>query len=359
MAAELKEQGNAAFKERRFEEAARLYTQCIELEPTNTVFYNNRAAAHHELGKYYEAIADAKKSNSISSNSKAHVRMGAAYWALGKLELAKDCYDLACVAAPGDQTIRQRLAEVRALIQQQSGGAGRPPAASAHAPPPAHGDKLGLYADLAVVTLAALHMLTFLFAGSLAMMFWRVLFGAMAARQALILRQMNLLRPSLDALKQLPQHFAGLYFGLCLVGFIAQVPPLHLLLAAMTIYCAVDAATNYHVALVALPIPPLVRDRFLPLVDKIRANKDYLLANASMCEAGMVVFILVSGSPMMFSFAYLQFIRFRYRSDQMVQFAFRTIREMLLKVFRHRLAPLVLGTLFDKLCDFLHKYATA
>jgi tetratricopeptide (TPR) repeat protein len=354
-APELKEQGNQAFKERRFGEAVRLYTQCIELDPTNIVYYNNRAAAHYGMQNYYEAIGDAKKSNSISSNSKAHVRMAEAYWALGKLEMAKDCYDLAVVAAPGDQTIRRRLQEVRELIQQQQGG-GRPQAGS---PAPSPGDIRGLYADLCVIVAAIIHMLTFLFLSDISMLAWRMVFVAMGARQAIVLRQMNLLRPSLDAVKQWPQNFAGLYFSLSLLGAVLLPPPLHLLLAAITLYCVVDAVMHFHASVVALPVPPLLRDRLLPLVDKARANKDYLLANAAMCEASMTFFILVAGAPMVFSFCFMQFMRFRYRSDQMIQFAFRTLRELALKIFRHRWAPPVIGNLFDKLCGFLHSYASA
>jgi tetratricopeptide (TPR) repeat protein len=356
-AAELKEQGNQAFKDGRFDEAVRLYTHCIDLDPKNIVYFNNRAAAQHRLGKYNEAIADAKRSNSISSNSKAHVRMAEAYWALGKLEMAKDCYDMAVVAAPGDQAIRAKLQEVRSLILLQQNG-GRPPATAA-APPPVHGDLSGMYADLVVVCLAAVHMLTFLFSTDISMLAWRFMFAAMAARQGLELRQMDLLRPSMDALKQLPQHFAGLFFGLSVLGFVVVPPPLHLLLVAMALYCVVDAVTNFHGVLIALPLPPVLRDRTLSLVDKARANKDYLLANAAMCEASMAFFVLLSGAPMVFAFAYMQFARFRYRSDQMVQFAFRTLRDLAGKLFHHRLAPPVIGNLFDKLCGLLHSYASA
>lgn len=38
-----KELGNAAYKQRDFEEAIRHYDKAIELDPNNIVFYNNKA----------------------------------------------------------------------------------------------------------------------------------------------------------------------------------------------------------------------------------------------------------------------------------------------------------------------------
>lgn len=57
-----KEDGNAAFKSGRMAEAVRLYTQALEVDPTNrgtnSKLFQNRAAAHIKLKKFSAAISD-------------------------------------------------------------------------------------------------------------------------------------------------------------------------------------------------------------------------------------------------------------------------------------------------------------
>lgn len=55
------DQGNAAFKAGRFEEAAEHFSAAIALDPSNHVLYSNRSAAHASLKRYDAALADAKK----------------------------------------------------------------------------------------------------------------------------------------------------------------------------------------------------------------------------------------------------------------------------------------------------------
>lgn len=44
-AQKLKDEGNASFRLGRFEDAARAYSRCLELDPSNAVCLSNRAAA--------------------------------------------------------------------------------------------------------------------------------------------------------------------------------------------------------------------------------------------------------------------------------------------------------------------------
>lgn len=54
--------GNAAFQQQRHQQAADEYSRAIDMkvedDAFNAVLYCNRAAAHHALGKYIDAIAD-------------------------------------------------------------------------------------------------------------------------------------------------------------------------------------------------------------------------------------------------------------------------------------------------------------
>ena len=54
--------GNAAFQQQRHQQAADEYSRAIDIKVEdaafNAVLYCNRAAAHHAVGKYVDAIAD-------------------------------------------------------------------------------------------------------------------------------------------------------------------------------------------------------------------------------------------------------------------------------------------------------------
>jgi tetratricopeptide (TPR) repeat protein len=58
----LKEKGNAAFKEGRWDEALTLFSAAIELDPSNHVFFANRSAASINLKQYTRALHDARTS---------------------------------------------------------------------------------------------------------------------------------------------------------------------------------------------------------------------------------------------------------------------------------------------------------
>jgi len=74
---QLKDEGNNHMKEENFAAAVDCYTQAIELDPNNAVYYCNRAAAQSKLGHYTDAIKDCEKAIAIDSKySKAYGRMG-------------------------------------------------------------------------------------------------------------------------------------------------------------------------------------------------------------------------------------------------------------------------------------------
>ena len=49
---EAKNKGNAEFKQKNFEKAIEHYTNAIELDSTNQVFYSNRSGCYTSLGQY-------------------------------------------------------------------------------------------------------------------------------------------------------------------------------------------------------------------------------------------------------------------------------------------------------------------
>ncbi|CAK9176414.1 unnamed protein product [Ilex paraguariensis] len=88
-AEELKFQANEAFQAHKYSLAIDLYTQAIELNCENAVYWANRAFAHTKLEEYGSAIQDATKAVEIDPRySKGYYRRGAAHLAMGKFKEA-------------------------------------------------------------------------------------------------------------------------------------------------------------------------------------------------------------------------------------------------------------------------------
>jgi len=61
MAQALKAQGNAAFKEGRYDQAVGYFSEAIDHDNTNAVLFSNRSGAYASLGQYESALKDAQK----------------------------------------------------------------------------------------------------------------------------------------------------------------------------------------------------------------------------------------------------------------------------------------------------------
>lgn len=58
---ELKAQGNKAFSSGDYSAAVDLFSQAIQMDPSNHVLYSNRSAAYCSLKNYQQALDDAEK----------------------------------------------------------------------------------------------------------------------------------------------------------------------------------------------------------------------------------------------------------------------------------------------------------
>ena len=56
----LKDAGNKAFAAKDYDKAIQLFTQAIEIDPSNHVLYSNRSAAYAGKHQYTEALQDAE-----------------------------------------------------------------------------------------------------------------------------------------------------------------------------------------------------------------------------------------------------------------------------------------------------------
>ncbi|XP_076973455.1 small glutamine-rich tetratricopeptide repeat-containing protein beta isoform X2 [Tamandua tetradactyla] len=107
---QLKDEGNNHMKEENYNAAVECYTQAIELDPSNAVYYCNRAAAQSKLGNYTDAIKDCEKAIGIDSKySKAYGRMGLALAAMNKFEEAVTSYQKALELDPENDSYKSNL----------------------------------------------------------------------------------------------------------------------------------------------------------------------------------------------------------------------------------------------------------
>ena len=116
----LKEEGNKAFKAGRYEEAVKRYTEAAQHNPTNAVYYSNRAMAYLKLGRYTAAEAECDIALQLDVTSvKALLRRGSAQLAQGRLEEARADFQRVLSLEPQN---RQALEEVRRLNAAGGGG---------------------------------------------------------------------------------------------------------------------------------------------------------------------------------------------------------------------------------------------
>ncbi|XP_069502735.1 small glutamine-rich tetratricopeptide repeat-containing protein alpha isoform X2 [Ambystoma mexicanum] len=106
----LKSEGNEHMKTENFEGAVSCYTKSLELNPSNAVYFCNRAAAYSKLGNYMGAVRDCERAISIDPGySKAYGRMGLALSSLNKYTEAVSYYKRALDLDPDNETYRSNL----------------------------------------------------------------------------------------------------------------------------------------------------------------------------------------------------------------------------------------------------------
>lgn len=126
-----KNRGNDCMKQEEYKEAYDYYTQAIEIDNNNAIYYSNRAAASAKLGNHQAALSDCQESIEIDPNySKAYGRMGLAYASLENHQKAKEAYVKAVELDPHNESYRNNLViaeEKLAEAQSAGGAAGGPP----------------------------------------------------------------------------------------------------------------------------------------------------------------------------------------------------------------------------------------
>ncbi|CAH9091111.1 unnamed protein product [Cuscuta epithymum] len=109
-AEQLKLRANESFKAHKFAEAIELYSQAIELNGKEAVYWANRAFAHFKLEEYGSAVEDATKAIELDPKySKGYYRRGDAYFAMGKFKDAQEDFLQVRRLCPNDPDALKKL----------------------------------------------------------------------------------------------------------------------------------------------------------------------------------------------------------------------------------------------------------
>jgi len=119
MADELKAKGNKAFSEKKYEEAIDYFTQAINIDSSNHVFFSNRSACYASLNNFQKALEDAEQTIKLKSDwPKGYSRKGAALHGLGRLDEAIDAYNEGLKIDPNNALLKKGLQDVENAMQK-------------------------------------------------------------------------------------------------------------------------------------------------------------------------------------------------------------------------------------------------
>eukprot|EP00002_Diphylleia_rotans_P002926 TRINITY_DN1191_c0_g2_i3.p1 TRINITY_DN1191_c0_g2~~TRINITY_DN1191_c0_g2_i3.p1 ORF type:complete len:498 (+),score=131.33 TRINITY_DN1191_c0_g2_i3:91-1584(+) len=120
-----KKEGNQAFSSGQHKDAVDLYTQALEVDPSNknlnAILYGNRAAAHMKVKDYTKALADCNSSLSLNPTySKSISRRAQCYMALEQYEDAVRDFQNLANSDPENRDYAEDLRQAK-LAQKRAG----------------------------------------------------------------------------------------------------------------------------------------------------------------------------------------------------------------------------------------------
>jgi len=118
-AEKLKQKGNTLMSGKKYDEAIQSYTEAINLDPTNPVYYSNRAAAHSSKSDHLLAIGDAEKAIEVDpSYVKAYHRLGHANYSLENYKEAAASFQRGLDVEPGNSSLASALSNAEARLKE-------------------------------------------------------------------------------------------------------------------------------------------------------------------------------------------------------------------------------------------------
>ncbi|KAF8971450.1 hypothetical protein BDZ97DRAFT_1786578 [Flammula alnicola] len=148
-AEKFKQTGNAQMSQKQYDAAIDFYTKAIALDPSNPVYYSNRAAAHSSKGDHLSAVGDAEKAISVDSKFvKAYHRLGHAQYSLGDFKAAASAFDRGLKLEPGNAGLKSGLQNAKERISDDTAVSSSPSDAQTPSTGAGAGAGLGGMADM-------------------------------------------------------------------------------------------------------------------------------------------------------------------------------------------------------------------
>lgn len=121
-----KDLGNVAYKKKDFETALKHYSKAVELDATNIIFRNNRAAVYFEQGNYDQCIKECEEAVEIGREhradfkliAKALARIGSSYQKKGDLKSALTFFNKS-LSEHRDADVVKKSQEVEKAVKEQ------------------------------------------------------------------------------------------------------------------------------------------------------------------------------------------------------------------------------------------------
>ena len=115
---QMKELGNAQFKNQNYSAAADYYTKGIQLNSSEPVLYANRGTCLKCLGKYKESLSDYKKAVQLNpKNTKNMKKLSSVYIIVGNFGEAQILLEKCCNLEPSDSSHTYELNRVKKMIE--------------------------------------------------------------------------------------------------------------------------------------------------------------------------------------------------------------------------------------------------
>ncbi|KAG9314621.1 TPR-like protein [Chiua virens] len=127
-AEKLKQTGNAQMSTKKHDLAINSYSKAIAIDPTNAVYFSNRAAAYSSKGDHTSAIEDAKKAIEVDpSFVKAYSRLGHAHYSLGDYKAAAAAFSKGTELDPTNENLKSGLKNAKEHLPAEDEDDGPPP----------------------------------------------------------------------------------------------------------------------------------------------------------------------------------------------------------------------------------------
>ncbi|KAF9481703.1 putative stress-induced protein STI1 [Pholiota conissans] len=139
-AEKFKQTGNAQMSTKDYDAAIDSYDKAISLDPTNPVYYSNRAAAYSSKGDHLAAVGDAEKAISVDAKH--------AQYSLGDFSAAASAFERGLKLEPTNAGLKSGFQNAKARISDESAVRSSPASPSAGEGAGAGGPGLGGMADM-------------------------------------------------------------------------------------------------------------------------------------------------------------------------------------------------------------------